>query len=50
MHPKLQSIKALSEEWTDVTMPILFSQLFPKEYNALDKKINEKIRGANQLL
>jgi hypothetical protein len=37
------NVKLLADEWNYPTMPILFSQLFSKEYDAIDKKINEQI-------
>jgi len=50
MSKKLESnVKLLADEWNDPTMPVLLLQLFRKEYDAMEKKINELINN-NQFI
>ena len=52
MPPKKQvsSVKALADEWTDASMPILFGQMFPKEYSDIEKKIDEKNKKGQSVI
>ena len=46
----MSKIKQLVYEWNDQYMPILFGQLFPKEYDALEKKIIEKNKKGESVI
>lgn len=44
------SVKALADEWNDDTMPILFAQMFPKEFSDMEQKISEKNKKGQSVI